>query len=397
MTLRPASNYSSASFEPSTRDLRGSRLLFSDSNTEAEVSDLLVDNRGSVRYLIARMDGHYHPLPIGYVRSLPSSNALAARGVSASALERSPDYVPGTTELDDEFETRISSYFDSVDDQERTYAGPDYRGRGWQSGEDRDLELLERLRDYQVSPDSDDARGWAVVNEQGDELGTVDDLVGDTSSMKITHMVVDLNTKLFQRSRHILIPVGYADLVRESQIVSIRGVDLDFLRSLPEFSEEGLHSGSLITETREAFRRRRPEQMYGSPRYHDDAMSTHEDDVRVQRSEEELLVGKRAREGAIAVEKTVDTERVHETVELRDDSVTVEHQPASAADQAKIEEGEIRVPVVKEELVVEKRPVVKEVLVIKRSRGSRTEEVDESVKKERIDVRDEGAAHHNPA
>ena len=50
---------------------------------------------------------------------------------------------------------------------------------------------------------------------------------------------------------------------------------------------------------------------------------------------------------------------------------------------------EIRVPIVEEEVVVEKRPVVKEELVISKEQVHETRPVDVEVRKEQFDIKDD--------
>ncbi len=391
MTLRAISDYSSAKFDEHTHDLRGSTLHLRDSNEKARVEDLIVDEGGGVRYLDAKFSFGHRLVPVGYVRSLPNSGMLTTRGIGAAELKGAPAYEPGRSKLE-QVEEKLHSYYDSHDDSDSTYSGPEYRGTGWRSGEDRKVDFVEKLHDYKVADHSQDPRGWRVIDENQKEVGKVDHLVGDTKSMKVTHLVLKLDSSLAKDERYTMIPVGYADLEGRRQTVVMRGIDQAMLLSLPVYSEDKLR-GSLVGDTRAALRNRSSEKRYSSPRYSDDALSRHEEDLRVQRAEEELLVGKRALEGAVHVKKTVDKEQVSERVQLRDDSVEVERHAATSADtKATIGEDEIRIPVVKEEAVVMKQPVVKEVLVVKRHRGTRNEQVQDSVRKERVEVEREGAA-----
>src|SRR4051794_35456859 len=116
-----------------------------------------------------------------------------------------------------------------------------------------------------------------------------------------------------------------------------------------------------------------------------------EDELRVQRSEEELAVGTREREaGQLKVRKRVRTDRERIEVPTRHEEVSVERVPASGeATEAEIGEDEVVVPVTEEEVVVGKRPVVKEEVRIRKDVVSGTETVEEDVRREEIDVEDE--------
>ena len=127
-------------------------------------------------------------------------------------------------------------------------------------------------------------------------------------------------------------------------------------------------------------------------------MSGHEeDDVRVRRSEEEIRVETREREaGEIRVRKRVHTERESLTVPKKRVEVTVERVPvegtASEGDETasapQIGDEEIVVPVVEEEIVVEKRPVVKEEIRIRKDVVEDVEVVEEDVRREEVEIDD---------
>ncbi len=115
-----------------------------------------------------------------------------------------------------------------------------------------------------------------------------------------------------------------------------------------------------------------------------------EDELRVQRTEEELRAGTRERDaGALNVRKRVVTERERMEVPTRREEVTVDRVPVEGeATEAEIGDDEVRVPVTEEEVVVEKRPVAKEEIRIRKDVVEETEVVEEDVRKEQIDVDD---------
>ena len=116
-----------------------------------------------------------------------------------------------------------------------------------------------------------------------------------------------------------------------------------------------------------------------------------EDEIRVRRSEEELVAGTREREaGEVRVKKSVKTDRESVEVPTRHEEVSVERVPLSgeAATEAEIGEDEVEVPVTEEEVVAEKRPVVKEEVRVKKDVVEDTEVVEGDVRREEIDVED---------
>jgi uncharacterized protein (TIGR02271 family) len=121
-----------------------------------------------------------------------------------------------------------------------------------------------------------------------------------------------------------------------------------------------------------------------------------EDELRVQRTEEELRAGTREREaGAMNVRKRVRTDREQVRVPTRHEEVSVERVPVSEEGTgAEIGDDEISVPVVEEEVVTEKRPVVKEELRIRKDVVDDEEVVEEDVRKEEVDVDDHTERHN---
>jgi uncharacterized protein (TIGR02271 family) len=109
-------------------------------------------------------------------------------------------------------------------------------------------------------------------------------------------------------------------------------------------------------------------------------------------AEEELAVGRRqVQAGEVTVRKVVDTEHVFQRVPVRREEVIIERRPVDdtrVAEGAEIREQEIRIPIIDEELVVEKRMVPKEEVVIRKEAVEETETVEADVRKERALVDD---------
>jgi uncharacterized protein (TIGR02271 family) len=117
-----------------------------------------------------------------------------------------------------------------------------------------------------------------------------------------------------------------------------------------------------------------------------------EDEVRVQRVEEELRAGTREREaGAMKVRKRVRAERARVRVPIRREKVRVERVAVERrrATKAEIGEDEFVVPFVEEEVVVEKRPVAKEEIRLRKEVVQDEEVVERDVCKEEVDIDDQ--------
>lgn len=131
-----------------------------------------------------------------------------------------------------------------------------------------------------------------------------------------------------------------------------------------------------------------------------DRMQSHgvseEEATRMILSEEQLDIGKRdVRAGEVEIHKEVDTRHVRENVGLRHDEVEVERRPITggygATEPTIGEEGEIRIPLHAEEVVVEKRVVPQEELVVRKQTVVENETVDADLRRERAEVHREDA------
>jgi sporulation protein YlmC with PRC-barrel domain len=75
------------------------------------------------------------------------------------------------------------------------------------------LERLSRLDGFTVDRHEPDPRGWTVVNREGQRVGEVKDLIVDTERMTAPYRDVELDTKVFEfrgDDPHVLVPVERA-------------------------------------------------------------------------------------------------------------------------------------------------------------------------------------------
>ena len=122
-----------------------------------------------------------------------------------------------------------------------------------------------------------------------------------------------------------------------------------------------------------------------------------QEDLRVQRSEEELRAGVREHEaGQVNVKKSVRTEREIVRVPKRREEVEIERVPvegeareASGATESDIGEQEVVVQVFEEEVVVTKRVVLKEEIRLRKKVVEDKETVEVDLRKEEVEVDDQ--------
>jgi uncharacterized protein (TIGR02271 family) len=260
--------------------------------------------------------------------------------------------------------------------------------------------------------------GYTVYDQNYEKIGKVDDLFVDESDQP-EYIGVKMG---FLGTSSTLIPMEMARVNDERQLIEVaaeketvkNGPAFDDDREItPEvenevhsyyglqaaqgFEERGAygdyygdeHPGVAMGDTESGeFREHAPEEEGVAEPGGD---LDDEDELRVQRTEEELVAGTREREaGALKVRKRVRTDRESIEVPTRHEEVSVERIPVEGeATEAAIGDDEISVPITEEEVVVEKRPVAKEEIRIRKDVVEDTEVVEEDVRKEEVDVDDQ--------
>jgi uncharacterized protein (TIGR02271 family) len=236
------------------------------------------------------------------------------------------------------------------------------------------LVRLSETHDFEIASDDEDPRDWLVYSGEY-AIGRVTDLLVDREAMKVRYLEVQASEQGQSREgEKVHIPVERVRLSSSTQTVEVLGTQSSGMAGLAEFRQFGAaHAQHDL----------RPD-VEPTPAY-----STNEEAARVTRSEEELLVGTReVQAGEVVVRKTVETEHVREPVATRTERVHVARRPveASANSRPIVEGDEIRVPIMSEEVVVEKRPVMKEEIVITKEAITETSDVEAELRKERVDV-----------
>jgi uncharacterized protein (TIGR02271 family) len=237
---------------------------------------------------------------------------------------------------------------------------------------------LSQLSDYEVADDSVDVRGWKVTGSSGTDIGKVDDLIVDPSTMQARYLAVQLDPTVHgtradvDDTLPVLVPVSRANIHEDDKRVHLDSSGAG-LAQLPRY-----RGHQVDRDYNDVFSQTEAPGAAADPGTH-----------RLTRSAEELRIGKRNIEaGEVKVRKHVETEHVSEPVTRTREVVHVDRRPVSgdSAAAGELRDDEIRVPITEEEVVVDKRPVVKEELVISKERISETENVEADLRKEKIDV-----------
>jgi len=247
-------------------------------------------------------------------------------------------------------------------------------------------------------------RGSNAVDADGNKIGTIEEVYLDAETNQPEWLAV--KTGLFG-SRMSFVPVAQASdaggdvrvpyskdpvkdaphaeadgrLSQQEEAQLYRHYGLDYSESR---SDSGLAEGTNGDRTPD-----------GSAGVVGDDVSGRETDNAMTRSEEELRVGTTEREtGRVRLKKYVVEDEVTETVPVRREEVRIEREPITDANVGDatagpaISEEEHEVTLHEEEVVAEKRVVPKERIRLDKDVETEQREVNESVRKEQIDITD---------
>jgi uncharacterized protein (TIGR02271 family) len=221
-----------------------------------------------------------------------------------------------------------------------------------------------------------DLRGWGVVAGDGTWLGNVADVLVDRESGEPHYFAVALEPSVARQpgGRNVFVRAAEARLDAGARRVHLDAVEGTVAHLLPV--RPGDAAGTPPSPLTAAVADAR-------------AVPADAGEVRMQISEEELEIGKRVvGAGEVRVHKHVHTEQVREVVPVMREDVTVERRPlAEGAGLEPRQEGDVwYIPIVEEELVIQKRLVAREELVIRKRQVVEEQVVEETLRRETPEV-----------
>lgn len=220
-----------------------------------------------------------------------------------------------------------------------------------------------------------DPRGWGVVAGDGTWLGSVAGVLVDRVSGEPRYLEVAMDPSVARQpgGRPAFIPAGEARMDTVAGRVHLDGVEGTVAHLLPAHpAAPGAQASPLTAAIADA-----------------PVLPANQDEVRMQVSEEELEIGKRVvSAGEVRVHKHVQLEQVREVVPLMREDVTVERRPlpAGAGLEPRQEGDTLYVPIVEEELVIQKRLIAREELVIRKRQVIEEQVVEETLRRENVEV-----------
>ena len=313
------------------------------------------------------------------------------------------------------------------------------------AGDASHLGRLNDLDEYKIADGYPDIRGWDVKTSDGQTVGKVGDLIVDTQQMRVRYLDVEIDRSVGQMARdaatpgdqeaHTLLPIGNVELDDRHDDVMVSGYTLEQIAGLPRYGGQTI-TRDYETTLRDRHRNRTgvagavaaagaavahgaekvkdavtgdrdhyndqdydDQRLYARRRQQQQAAGAQAGAGNAQRltlAEEQLAVGKRQTSaGEVELRTVVDTERVQEQVQLRHDEVTVERRPVTDASavsgQTQIGEDEIRIPIMEEQVVMQKVLVPREEIIVRKNAVVENQTVQADVRRERLEVDDASA------
>jgi uncharacterized protein (TIGR02271 family) len=231
--------------------------------------------------------------------------------------------------------------------------------------------------------------GYEVYDPNGEKIGKVDDLFVDESDQP-EYIGVKMG---FLGTSSTLIPWDVVDNANDEGGRIELSVDKDTAKNGPAFDDDREITPEFENQVYSHYglQRASTTEEPGAYEAYQGTETADEDELRVQRTEEELRAGTMEREaGSVQVRKRVRTDRESVEVPTRREEVSVERVPVEGeAAETEIGDNEVSIPVTEEEVVVEKRPVAKEEVRIRKDVVEDTEVVEEDVRREEVDIDDQ--------
>ena len=271
MPFTRVSSRSEYSYPTGAFDVRGFTVRTQgDDEKVGKVDDVLVDDDGAPRYLdvdLGFMKKHVL-VPVGHAMADREREEVRIPGMTKEGFEHVPDAVEERA-LTRDYETRLAGAYSGALGNDRMYAGPEYatghRPQAVSAPEEERLARVDDLDKVEVADGQPDPRGWPVYTADGELAGRVDHLIGDTASMRVPYLSVDLNTDT-KGGRRVLIPTGFVDLDTDDKTVRLNALESSVVRSLPDYTGplDRNYTERLHTELGKA---KLGERWYEHPRY----------------------------------------------------------------------------------------------------------------------------------
>lgn len=266
--------------------------------------------------------------------------------------------------------------------------------------------------DFEIADGQPDIRGWDVKDATGKRIGEVDDLIFDVQSRKVRYMKIDLEGNVLDlESRDVLVPIGLAELHNDGDDVILNGVTADQLGKLPKYDKDSLDetyertirsafagvggaaiAGGAMANSTES-ETHSSNEFYDHEHFNDDKLyrnrkqaASNEQNIPVIK--EELNIDKREVEtGGIRLRSRIVENEVEENIHLRTENVNIEHvQVDRPAAEEDFQQNKVEMHESEEVPVVNKEARVVEEISLQKDVTERDETIRDTVRETDIDI-----------
>ena len=247
------------------------------------------------------------------------------------------------------------------------------------------LGALSRLRSWELDRREQDIRGWPLRDAQGNTLGTVHELIVDTSSQHVIEVVLRDGRRL---AAHDVV-IGDRTLVLAPSAMRetpAREAPQPVLRAT---APQAPRAGGAAKPSERAADPQPVVEHVASESKPDEML---DGDLLVSLVDEELEIGKRPLyTGGVRVKTRVVSRPFDKEVRLREEHVTVERRRVNQplpADQAEalLHDRSIAAAATREAPVVQKQVRVVEEILVKKETGERIAQIHETLRHTEVDV-----------
>lgn len=263
---------------------------------------------------------------------------------------------------------------------------------------------------YRETFGGDDVKGLNLYTEGEQKIGTVADALVDNDG-HFRYLVI--NTDSLTSGKQILLPIGLAHIDYNSQRVFVDGLSKAQVEQLPEYNESYTVDYDYEEQVRDVYRpltANTESTVAGvgtatydrnTYNYQQDASlyNLNEQDHQTFKLYQERLIANknRVKTGEVAIGKHIETETERVSVPLEKERVVIERvTPTSvgsvvSTNELTFQEGEIaRIEVYEETPEIHKEAFVREEIRVKKVVDTETYNVEETVRREELDIDTEG-------
>jgi uncharacterized protein (TIGR02271 family) len=254
---------------------------------------------------------------------------------------------------------------------------------------------------YKETFGSDDVKGLELYTEGEQKIGKVADALVDNEG-HFRYLVIDSNHK------QILLPIGLAKINYNQRRVYVDGLSQAQVEQLPEYSDRYTVDYDYEEQVRSVYRPMTDAGTTSAETYNRDTYNYDRDsslydlnqpELQTLRLYEERSIAskRRIKTGEVSVGKHIETETTRISVPVEKERVVIERVSTTevnavlSPEEAIFQEGEVaRIEVYEETPEIHKEAFVREEVRIKKVVDRNTVEVEETVRREELDVNADG-------